>query len=464
MKTKLKTTAPEFFGQEKIGKVLLIIAPPVMLAQLIQALYNIVDSFFVGRFSDDALTAITVIYPIQLIIVALAVGTGVGANTYMAKKYAMGQEEKANAAAGTGMVLALCTWGLLASVSYFIMPAYVKTSASEPEALRQAVVYGRIVSVGSLFTLLEGNWSKVLQARGNMKIPMIAQIAGALTNVAFDPLLIFGVGPFPKLGVAGAAIATVAGQAVSAVIVGGFAFRRPPKMRAMGHYVRQIYRLGYSSIAMQMLYTVYILLLNIILNGFSDEAVTVLGLYYKAQSFFFIPLFGLQTCIVPVLSFNYARRDAARCRDTMRDSFVFSLAFMVVGVVCFVFVPEPLMRLFSRSDEVIRIGRTAFPIIGSGFLPAVFSLMMPVFFQAIGNGKTSLALSLTRQIVCLVPLFYLFSRIGLAYAWLSFPVSETISGTIGLILYFRELGRWKRDPSFAKGLPATKDRQPAEKT
>ena len=233
MKTKLKTTAPEFFGQEKIGKVLLIIAPPVMLAQLIQALYNIVDSFFVGRFSDDALTAITVIYPIQLIIVALAVGTGVGANTYMAKKYAMGQEEKANAAAGTGMVLALCTWGLLASVSYFIMPAYVKTSASEPEALRQAVVYGRIVSVGSLFTLLEGNWSKVLQARGNMKIPMIAQIAGALTNVAFDPLLIFGVGPFPKLGVAGAAIATVAGQAVSAVIVGGFAFRRPPKMRAL---------------------------------------------------------------------------------------------------------------------------------------------------------------------------------------------------------------------------------------
>lgn len=142
MKTKLKTTDPEFFGQEKIGKVLLIIAPPVMLAQLIQALYNIVDSFFISRFSDDALTAITVIYPIQLIIVALAVGTGVGVNTYMAKKYAMGQEEKANAAAGTGMVLALCTWVLLASVSYFIMPAYVKTSASEPEALRQAVVYG----------------------------------------------------------------------------------------------------------------------------------------------------------------------------------------------------------------------------------------------------------------------------------------------------------------------------------
>ena len=154
---------------------------------------------------------------------------------------------------------------------------------------------------------------------------MIAQIAGALANVAFDPLLIFGVGPFPKLGVAGAAIATVAGQAVSAVIVGGFAFRCPSKMRAMGHYVRQIYRLGYSSFAMQMLYTVYILLLNIILNVFSDEAVTVPGLYYKAQSFFFIPLFGLQTCIVPVLSFNYARRDAARCRDTLRDSFVFRL-------------------------------------------------------------------------------------------------------------------------------------------
>lgn len=460
---KKKLSDPEFYGREKIGRILLKIAPPVMLAQLIQALYNIVDSFFVGRFSEDALTAITVVYPIQLIIVALAVGTGVGVNTYMAKKYAMGQEQKADAAAGTGTVLALGTWVLLATVSYFIMPAYVKTSASEPGALSQAVVYGRIVSVGSLFTLLEGSWSKVLQAKGNMKIPMIAQIAGALTNVVFDPLLIFGIGPFPELGVAGAAIATVAGQAVSAVIVGRFAFCRPPAMRQMGHYVRQIYRLGYSSIVMQMLYTVYIVLLNMILNGFSDEAVTVLGLYYKAQSFFFIPLFGLQTCIVPVLSFNYARRDAARCRSTMRDSFVISLVFMVLGFVCFVFFPEPLMRLFSESAEVFRIGRVAFPIIGASFFSAVFSLMMPVFFQAIGNGKTSLALSLIRQILCLVPLFYLFSRIGLDYAWLSFPVSETISGTIGLILYFRELGRWKRDPSFAGGVPAAKDCQPAGK-
>lgn len=402
---KERSSGSELFGTESIGKVLLKIAPPVMLAQLIQALYNIVDSFFVGKYSDDALTAITVIYPLQLIIIAVAVGTGIGVNTYMARKYALGEPDTANATAGTGTILALVSWAVFALISFFIMPAYVKTSASEVQAIGQAVIYGRIVCVGSIGTFLEGNWSKVHQARGNMKLPMIAQVAGALTNIILDPILIFGLGPIPEMGVAGAAYATVAGQVISAVITG--------------------------------------------IRGFSDAAVTVLGLYYKLQSFFFIPLFGLQTCIVPVLSYNCAKKAYRRCHETMRDSFIISLVFMLLGTVCFLFIPETLIRLFSNSAEVIKDGVAAFPIIGCSFFAAVFSLIMPTFFQAIGKGLQSLLLSLTRQIFALVPVFWLLSKIGLNYAWIAFPVAEVTAGTIGMILYIRQLRKWKREEEAA---------------
>ena len=436
------TQESDFFGKEKISRILLQIAPPVMLAQLIQALYNIVDSFFVGRYSANALTALSVIYPLQLIIVALAVGTGVGLNTYMARKYAQQRPEAADAAAGTGLVLALATWAVFAVVSALIMGPYVRTSATSQEAIADAIVYGRIVCIGSLGAFLEGCWTKVHQAQGNMRLPMVAQIVGALTNIVLDPLLIFGLGPVPALGVAGAALATVAGQIMAAIITGVRGFRRPPRRR-MAHYARQIYKLGYPSILMQALYTVYIVGLNVILADFSDAAVTVLGLYYKLQTFFFIPLLGLQTCIVPVISYNYARAAYRRCRETLRCSIGFSLVVMAVGAAAFGFVPGALIRVFSQDTEVLSIGCRAFPIIGASFLPAVVSLMIPVFFQAIGYGRTSLALSLLRQIVCLLPLFWLLARLGLGYTWFAFPLAETITGVVGLWLYFRVLRGWK---------------------
>ncbi len=435
-----------FFGTERIGKILLRIAPPVMLAQLIQALYNIVDSFFVGKYADDALTALTVIYPIQLIIIAFAVGTGVGVNTYMARRLAQGREEEARAAAGTGMVLVFLTWAVFALVAVLAMRPYVLTSVQSPQAVEYAVTYGNIVCIGSLGAFLEGNWTKVHQSRGNMRLPMMAQIAGAVVNIVLDPLLIFGLGPLPELGVAGAAYATVLGQVTAAVITGIRGFQRPPKLREMLRCARRIYWYGYSSIVMQLLYTVYIVALNVILAGFSDAAVTVLGLYYKIQSFFFIPLFGLQTCIIPVLSYNYALAGYGRCKRVMRDSFLISLIFMLLGIVCFVFFPVQLMGIFSGSAAVHTIGRIALPIIGSSFLAAVFSLILPVFFQAIGNGLASLMLSLTREIFCLVPIFWLLSRIGLNYTWLAFPISECIAGGIGLYLYRRQLRRWDKLP------------------
>lgn len=277
MKHEDLTQENDFFGKGKISRILLQIAPPVMLAQLIQALYNIVDSLFVGRYSSNALTALSVIYPLQLIIVALAVGTGVGVNTYMARKYAQQKSETADAAAGTGMVLAFGTWAVFAIVSACIMEPYVRTSATSPEAIADAVTYGRIVCIGSIGVFLEGCWTKVHQAQENMRLPMIAQIVGALVNIVLDPLLIFGLGPIPAMGVAGAAWATVAGQIAAAVITGRRGYRRPPKTR-MAHYARRIYRLGYPSIFMQALCTIYIVGLNMILTGFSDSAVTVVAI------------------------------------------------------------------------------------------------------------------------------------------------------------------------------------------
>lgn len=431
------------FEEKNIWKVLFKVAPPVMLAQLILAMYNIVDSYFVGKYSGSGLTALSVIFPIQLIITAVAVGTGVGVNTNMSGCYAQNREERAHETAGVGSMLAFISWLVFAVISTVFMRAYVKTSAGSQEVVEYAVIYGKIVCIGSISLFMDGIWTKVHQAGGNMKRPMIAQILGALTNIVLDPVLIFGMGPVPEMGVAGAAYATVAGQTVAAAVTfyKGF-YKIPPKEKILG-YVKQIYSLGFPSIFMQILYTVYIVALNIILAGFSDSAVTVLGLYYKLQSFFFIPLIGLETCIVPLISYAYAQRDYGRCRGIMTDTFIFAGSFMIVGIICFEFIPAQLIQIFSSETAVIEIGVTAFRIIGLSFIPVVFSLLTPVFFQAIGGAIPSIILSLTRQIFCLIPIFWLMSKIGLNYTWIAFPAAEIITGGVGIFLYIRQLKKWK---------------------
>ena len=278
------------FGTEKIGKILLRLAPPVMLAQLIQALYNIVDSLFVGRYSDSGLTALSIIYPVQLLMIALAVGTGVGINTVMAAKLGEGNRKEADEYGGVGTPLAVVLWALFAAVCWFIMPSYARMSTDSEAVIRDVIVYGRIVCVFSLGLFLESIWTKVLQSNGDMKTPMFAQICGAVTNIILDPLLIFGMLGLPEMGIAGAAVATAAGQVVAALVVMRRGFRKPPKKEVYPRYIANIFRLGAPNILMQSAYTFYILGLNLILAGFCDQAVTALGLYYKWQTFFFIPL------------------------------------------------------------------------------------------------------------------------------------------------------------------------------
>ena len=425
----------DIFGTERISKILIRLAPPVMLAQLIQALYNIVDSFFVGRYSDTGLTALSIIYPMQLLMIAFAVGTGVGINTVMASKLGVGNRKEADEYAGVGTPLAVVLWFLFALVCYLVMPAYARMSTDSEKVIRDVIVYGRIVCVFSFGLFLESIWTKVLQSNGDMKTPMFAQIIGAVTNIIFDPLLIFGLFGLPEMGIAGAAVATVAGQIVAALIVMKKGFRKSPEIGRYPHHVARIFHLGIPNILMQSAYTFYILGLNLILAGFCDQAVTALGLYYKWQTFFFIPLGAMQTCIVPIISYNYAAGNLERCRKTLSESILFGLALMALGTLCFLTIPAQMLRVFTKDAQVIEIGKIGFRFVGVSFLPMVTSLIFPVFFQAVGSSLKSSALTVIRTVILFVPLGYIFSRFGLNWFWMTFPVTEVVTSIVGGVFY-----------------------------
>lgn len=425
----------EFFGTEKISRILWKLAPPVMLAQLIQALYNIVDSLFVGRYSGSGLTALSIIYPLQLLMIAFAVGTGVGINTVMAAKLGIGKKEEADEYAGVGTPLAAAMWLIFAVICWFIMPSYARMSTDSVEVINDVVTYGRIVCVFSFGLFFESIWTKVLQANGNMKRPMTAQILGAVTNIILDPLLIFGMFGLPELGIAGAAIATVAGQIVAAIVVWRGGFKKSPKREVYPRHVAKIFSLGVPNILMQSAYTFYILGLNLILAAFSDQAVTALGLYYKWQTFFFIPLGAMQTCIVPVISFNYAARNIERCKKTLGTAVCFGWVLMAVGTLCFNLLPTQMLRVFTSDTAVIEIGSVGFHFVGISFLPMVTSLIFPVFFQAVGYSLKSSFLTVVRTVILFVPLGYLFSRFGLNWFWMTFPMTEVITSLVGLLFY-----------------------------
>lgn len=437
LKNQMNSAAEQsnFFGEEKISKIMFKLAPPVMLAQLIQALYNIVDSLFIGRYGESGLTALSIVYPLQLLMIALAVGTGVGINTAMAARFGVGQEEKAEEFAGIGTPLAFFLWVVFALICWAGMPGYARLSTSSPQVIRDVIAYGRIVCVGSFGLFFESIWTKCLQAYGDMRTPMMAQILGALINILLDPLLIFGWMGLPRMGIAGAGVATIAGQIAAALMVMKKGFRKSPPLAVYEKRVKEALRLGIPNILMQSAYTFYIFGLNLILSGFSDQAVTVLGLYYKWQTIIFIPLGAMQTCMVPVISFNYAARKISRCKETLNLAILFGMALMVIGVVSFEAIPVPLLKVFSSDPLVWEIGSVGFRIIGLSFLPLVTSLIYPVFFQAVGFGLKSSLLTLVRTVVLFVPLGYLFSRFGLNYFWCTYPVTEVITTSLGYYYY-----------------------------
>ena len=425
-------------GDTPIGRLLLKLSPPVMLALLIQSIYNIVDSCFVAQYSLSGLTALSIIFPIQLLMTALGTGTGTGLNILISRMDGNGDTARQRDVVKSGLYLGIWNFLIFTCIGMLLIGSYYTISSNQAEVRAEGIQYAQIIFLGSFGLFMESNCTKLLQAKGNMVTPMLAQVAGAAINLVFDPIFIFGLFGAPELGVAGAAIATIMGQWAAMLITLKAVFRTYD-VRGTFRFKDciQIYQSGFPSIIMQSLYTLYIVGLNLILKQFTEDAVTVLGIYYKLQTFFFIPLMGLQQVIVPVISFNYGAHDNKRVNDTLRYSILISCGVMALGTFIFMAFPKELISIFAGSTPILNIGTLALRIISVSFLPASFAMMFTVYFQGIDKRKCSVFITVLRQIILLVPLAWLFHFAGLNYVWLTFPVTESIAMCCCCFFYHR---------------------------
>ena len=412
-------------GDIPIGKLLLKLSPPVMLALLIQSIYNIVDSYFVAQYSLSGLTALSIIFPIQLLMTALGTGTGTGLNILISRMDGNGDTARQRDVVKSGLYLGIWNFLIFTCIGMLLIGSYYTISSNQAEVRAEGVQYAQIIFLGSFGLFMESNCTKLLQAKGNMVTPMLAQVAGAAINLVFDPIFIFGLFGAPELGVAGAAIATIMGQWAAMLITLKAVFRTYD-VRGTFRFKDciQIYQSGFPSIIMQSLYTLYIVGLNLILKQFTEDAVTVLGIYYKLQTF-------------PVISFNYGAHDNKRVNDTLRYSILISCGVMALGTFIFMAFPKELISIFAGSTSILNIGTLALRIISVSFLPASFAMMFTVYFQGIDKGKCSVFITVLRQIILLVPLAWLFHFAGLNYVWLTFPVTESIAMCCCCFLYHR---------------------------
>ncbi|HAU87144.1 MAG TPA: MATE family efflux transporter [Lachnospiraceae bacterium] len=418
-----------------VPKLLFKMSPPVMLALLIQSIYNIADSFFVARYSTEGLTALSIVYPVQLLITALATGTGAGVNILISRLDGKGETEAQHDIIKSGLFLNIFHFLIFAFVGNMLVNVYFSLSTGNAVVKAQGIIYGRIIFSGSLGLFTESICTKILQARRNMVIPMIAQVTGSIVNIILDVILIFGIGRIPAFGIMGAAIATVIGQWV-AMMITLFAIMKKYSLRGQFKLdaSKQIYINGIGSIVTQSLYTIYIVGLNMILKIFTEDAVTVLGIYYKIQSFFFIPLLGFQQVLLPLFSYHYGAGDSHRNREILKWSMMFSVSIMTVATGVFFLFPKKLVQIFSTESAIMEIGKYAFPVISISFIFAGLTIVITSYLQGIAHIKISLFIIVLRQIVLLVPLAWLFHFISLNAVWWTFPVTEIIASMAGILI------------------------------
>ena len=434
-------------GYMSIRPLMISMSLPAIISMTINALYNIVDSYFVARISEDALTAVSIIMPLQMMIIAVGVGTGVGINSLISRRLGARRQEDADKAATTGILLGVCNWLVFMLVGLLLPGAFVSAYAKPGTYIYEAATqYLMIVFCGSFFIFVQVNLEKILQATGNMKAPMICSMSGAITNVILDPIMIFGLLGFPKLGVVGAAIATVIGQVVGftigvCILFGGknhlvnirFKGFRPEK-----RIIKEIYQVALPSIIMQSIASVMNVLYNMILVAYSTTAVAVLGVYFKIQSFVFMPVFGLNQGVLPIIGFNYGARNKERVKEARKEGIRLALFFMVIGLILFQTIPDKLLLIFDASPKMLEYGVPALRIISLNFIPAAFGIMNGTVFQATGHGVYSLICSFIRQLVGIVPFAYLLAKIGgVTLSWFSFPIGEVL----GLIYSFAMLNK-----------------------
>ena len=425
-------------GTMPVGKLLFSMSVPAIFSMLVQSLYNVVDSIFVAQVSEDALVAVSIAFPLQMLIIALALGVGVGTNALIARRLGEKRREEANIAANTGIVLSLINMALCRLVGLFLAKPFVGLFTQDAAIFTMGSQYLMIVMVFSVGVMIEMTCSRVLQATGNMIVPMISQLIGAITNIILDPIFIFGYFGVPKMGVAGAAVATVIGQILAMIFVlivlkvgthevDIAPWRHHPQMQA----AKDIYRVGIPTFVMNAIGSLTTTAMNAILMGFSATAVAVLGIYFKLQSFVFMPIFGLNQGAMPILGYNYGAADEKRFTRTLALSFGVALAIMVIGTVLFWTMPEMLLKLFNGSDQMLQLGSYALRVLALCFLPAACSIIMTTMFQALGKGMMSLVMSLLRQLVFIIPLAWILGQLGgLGAVWFCYPAAELLVAVI----------------------------------
>lgn len=432
-------------GTMPVGKLIVTMSWPAVVSMLIQAMYNVVDSFFVSRISEEALAAITYIFPVQMVMMSCAIGTGVGINSLISRRLGARMIEEADLAASHGYRLAFFNWAAFALAGIFLSRPLMEIMTDTTYIVVEGTKYMTIVLIGSLFVFVQIISEKILQATGNMIFPMLCSVAGAITNIVLDPLLIFGIGPFPEMGVTGAAVATVTGQLFSMTLGQYLLFGRkhPVKVRLrgwkwQGSIARDIYAVGFPAILMQCIASVMQFGMNMILNTFTETAVAVMGVYGRLQSFIFMPVFGLNQGVLPILGYNYGAKNKKRLLEAYKKGFMLAFAIMAIGLIVFQLFPYQLLSIFNAQDSqnMYDIGVPALRAISWCFLPAAYGIMTSSVFQGSGHGFLSLWSSLIRQLVGVLPIAYLFGKVfGLNAVWYAFPLAE-ILGTAYLIITF----------------------------
>lgn len=431
-------------GTEHIPSLLMKMALPMMLSMLVQALYNVVDSIFVAKISEDALTALSVAFPLQNLMIAFAVGLGVGINSLLSRALGEKDRQKADAAAGNGLFLELCAALLFVFIGFVLGPAFVRSQTSSAIVADHGITYVRICIGAGAFCFIAIFYERMLQATGKTHLAMIGQLVGALINIVFDPILIFGLLGFPKLGVAGAAIATVFGQFCGAMVSLAIHQKKNREiritlsgLRPRSFTVRTILSVGIPSIIMGSIGSVMTYCVNRILDGFSSTAVAVFGVYFKLQSFFFMPVFGLNNAMVPLIAYNYGARRPARMKQAIRWAIIYACSIMAVGLLLMQLMPDVFLRLFDASDDMLRIGVPALRTISLAFVGAGYAIVLSSTFQALGKGLYSMFVSIARQLVVLVPAAWLLSRTGqLSAVWWAFPIAEIMSALVSTLFFF----------------------------
>ena len=433
-------------GTMPVNKLLVNISLPMVISMLVQALYNIVDSIFVAQIDEYALTAVSLAFPLQNFMIAVAAGTGVGVNALLSKRLGEKRLKEVDMAANNAVFLALCNYLFFLLVGIFFSEIYFRMQTDIPEIIEYGRIYMLICTACSFGMFGQFCFERLLQATGRTVCTMITQTTGAVINLIFDPILIFGLFGFPKLGIAGAAIATVFGQIMAMLF--GFYYNKKKnteirlsfrEIRPDGETLKQIYEVAIPAILMQSIGSVMTFFMNKILLGFTSTAAAVFGVYFKLQSFIFMPVFGMNNGLIPIVAYNFGAGYKERILKVTKSSSIAAVAIMIAGLLTAELIPDKLLLLFHASDQMLRIGIPALRILSLCYVFAGISVVASGVFQGLGKGVYSLVLSVIRQLVILIPVAYLLSLTGNVNAvWFSFPIAELVALIVSVI-YLRSI-------------------------